>query len=187
MKPSTPGIYLFKFDNGNHRTMCEICSKLTNKETTWAVIRTFISLQFVYWLWLFPRGRLSNRINSTDEAAFTIVCYIIIHLLRTQNFPIIFISYPLIRTRTEILCTYQMNDHYDYTTHFTKKRKRLSSFDSSISCRDLFLYSLKTSENLWFSDVFRGYRKRSVAWNELKKLFTAYQCLNSFMTEAVII
>ena len=27
----------------------------------------------------------------------------------------------------------------------------------------LFLCPLKTSENLWFSDVFRGYRKRPVA------------------------
>ena len=26
----------------------------------------------------------------------------------------------------------------------------------------LFLYPLKTSENLWFSDVFGGYRKRTV-------------------------
>ena len=32
---------------------------------------------------------------------------------------------------------------------------------------DLFWYPLKTSENLWFSDVFRGYQKRSVAWNGL--------------------
>ena len=31
---------------------------------------------------------------------------------------------------------------------------------------DLFLYPLKTSENFWFS-VFRGYRKRPVAWNGL--------------------
>ena len=30
-----------------------------------------------------------------------------------------------------------------------------------------FWYPLKTSENLWFSDVFRGYRKRPVAWNGL--------------------
>ena len=28
-----------------------------------------------------------------------------------------------------------------------------------------FLYPLKTSENLWFVDVFRGYRKRRVPWN----------------------
>ena len=27
----------------------------------------------------------------------------------------------------------------------------------------IFLYPLKKSENLWFSDVFRGYRKRPVA------------------------
>ena len=27
----------------------------------------------------------------------------------------------------------------------------------------LFLYDLKTLGNLWFSDVFREYRKRSVA------------------------
>ena len=28
----------------------------------------------------------------------------------------------------------------------------------------LFPYPLKSSENLWFSDVFRGYRKRPAAW-----------------------
>ena len=32
---------------------------------------------------------------------------------------------------------------------------------------DIYLYPPKTSENLWFSDVFRGYRKRPVAWNVL--------------------
>ena len=34
----------------------------------------------------------------------------------------------------------------------------------------LFLYPLKTSENQRFSDVFRGYRKRPVAWNWLKRI-----------------
>ena len=33
----------------------------------------------------------------------------------------------------------------------------------------LFLYPLKIWENLWFSDIFRGYRKRTVAWNGLSK------------------
>ena len=28
-----------------------------------------------------------------------------------------------------------------------------------------FLYPLKTSENLWFSDVFRRYRKETLTWN----------------------
>ena len=30
----------------------------------------------------------------------------------------------------------------------------------------VFLYSLKTWEILWFSDIFRRYRKRLVSWNE---------------------
>ena len=34
----------------------------------------------------------------------------------------------------------------------------------------LFQYLLKTSENHWFSDVFRGYQKRPVAWNGLISL-----------------
>ena len=32
-----------------------------------------------------------------------------------------------------------------------------------------FVYLLKTSENLWFSVVFRRYRKRPMAWNGLKR------------------
>ena len=35
---------------------------------------------------------------------------------------------------------------------------------------DLFLYPLKISENIWFSDVSRGHRKRSVAWKELMEV-----------------
>ena len=34
----------------------------------------------------------------------------------------------------------------------------------------LFLYPLKRSENLWFSDVFKGYRKIIVAINGLMDL-----------------
>ena len=33
-----------------------------------------------------------------------------------------------------------------------------------------FLYPLKTSENLQFSDVFRWYRKGTLAWNSLKRV-----------------
>ena len=38
----------------------------------------------------------------------------------------------------------------------------------------LFLHPLKTSENLWFSDVFRGHRMRRVAWNDLIKDMLSY-------------
>ena len=48
---------------------------------------------------------------------------------------------------------------------------------------DLFWYPLKTSENLWFSDVFRGYKERSVGWNGLILAFTDWRisryCVNS--------
>ena len=46
---------------------------------------------------------------------------------------------------------------------------RLQIFLNSFHTTDLFWYPLKTSENIWFSDVFRGYQKRSEAWNGLKK------------------
>ena len=39
----------------------------------------------------------------------------------------------------------------------------------------LFLYPLKASENLWFSDVFKKYRKRPVAWNGLRPIFPWYR------------
>ena len=51
----------------------------------------------------------------------------------------------------------------------------------------LILYLLKTSENQRFSDVFRGYRKRPVAWNGLMyQLFvrthTYYYCIHYFLS-----
>ena len=33
-----------------------------------------------------------------------------------------------------------------------------------------YLYTLKSSENLWFSDVFRGYRNGGLALNEFKNV-----------------
>ena len=38
---------------------------------------------------------------------------------------------------------------------------------NSFHATNLFLHPLKTSENQRFSDVFRWYSKRPVAWNEL--------------------
>ena len=39
-----------------------------------------------------------------------------------------------------------------------------------------FLYPLKTSENLQFSDVFRGYRKGTLAWNWLIIFYARAYC-----------
>ena len=43
----------------------------------------------------------------------------------------------------------------------------MANFINPYYATDLVWYPLKTSENLWFSDVFRGYQKRLVAWNGL--------------------
>ena len=52
---------------------------------------------------------------------------------------------------------------FEFTTPFSVK----PIFSNPFHATDLFWYPLKTSENLWFSDVFRGYQKRLVAWNGL--------------------
>ena len=46
--------------------------------------------------------------------------------------------------------------------------KNFKFFFNTFHATDLFWYPLKTSQNLWFSDVFRRYQKKSVAWNGLK-------------------
>ena len=48
----------------------------------------------------------------------------------------------------------------------TKKNLLESTFLTHF-VTDLFWYPLETLENQRFSDVFRGYQKRSVAWNGL--------------------
>ena len=56
------------------------------------------------------------------------------------------------------------------TLRKTRLAKTLLEFDSSINSlrtTGLFLYPLKTSKNLWFSDIFLGYRKRPLAWDGL--------------------
>ena len=44
-------------------------------------------------------------------------------------------------------------------------------FFNPFHATDLFWYPLKTSENVWFSDVFKGYQKGSVAWNGLSSIY----------------
>ena len=66
------------------------------------------------------------------------------------------------------------------------KRNRFKWFISPCPAIGLFLYPLKTSENQNFS-VFRGYRKRTGTWNELKirpkgSVTTECDCLKSSLT-----
>ena len=55
---------------------------------------------------------------------------------------------------------------------------------STFHATGLLLYPLKTSENLWFSDVFRGYRKGPVTWNGLNQYIFSYSSLQSHTTSA---
>ena len=50
----------------------------------------------------------------------------------------------------------------------------------------LFIYPLKTSENQRFSDVFRGYRKRPVAWNELQLLSVVAFSRSNFRSQVTL-
>ena len=55
----------------------------------------------------------------------------------------------------------------DFSEIFLKKCKWKYSINS-FHATDPFWYPLKTSENLWFSYVFKRYQKTPVAWNGLK-------------------
>ena len=54
-------------------------------------------------------------------------------------------------------------------SHSIIKPQQKASSINQFYATDLFWYPLKTSENQGFSDVFRGYQKRLVTWNELKE------------------
>ena len=59
------------------------------------------------------------------------------------------------------------------TLAFNALKNLIVHYDKSIDpfhTADLFLYPLETSDDQVFSNVFRGYRKRAVASNELKWL-----------------
>ena len=47
----------------------------------------------------------------------------------------------------------------------------------------LFLYPLKTSENLWFSDVPREYKKRPMAWNGLTIITYTFRGSITFLVQ----
>ena len=54
-----------------------------------------------------------------------------------------------------------------YNDFLTQVNKAIFCLFNRYHATGLFLCPLKISENLWFSDVFGGYRKRPVAWNGL--------------------
>ena len=41
------------------------------------------------------------------------------------------------------------------------------------SVKNFFLYLLKSTENMWFSDPFRGYKRRAL-WYGIEKCFSLF-------------
>ena len=66
------------------------------------------------------------------------------------------------------LCNYSIFRRPIYSKHSLIQNPSLSVILHPFNAIGLFLYLLKTSDNLWFCDVFSGYRKRPVEWNGLK-------------------
>ena len=52
---------------------------------------------------------------------------------------------------------------------FSLKKKKICGTLYPFHSIDLILYCKEMSENLWFTDVFRRYRKEEVPWNELNR------------------
>ena len=81
----------------------------------------------------------------------------------------------------QLVLLLQLEGYNFYDTSQVFQRSSQSSLNNSVSIYhfinnleknieiNLFYvtdqYTQKTSENLWFSDIFRGYRKKTVAWN----------------------
>ena len=71
------------------------------------------------------------------------------------------------------------------------KNDLFNPFQSSVT----FLYPLKTSENLWFSDVFRGVQKcdTGLKWVKIETLAQVFSCefckisKNTFFTEHLLV
>ena len=65
-------------------------------------------------------------------------------------------------------------------TSNSKINKKFQPLPNNSTASGLFLYLLKTSENLWFPDVFRGYRKRSLTWNGLTHFMPVFHFYTSW-------
>ena len=60
-----------------------------------------------------------------------------------------------------LLWIYEISKNTFFTEHLRVTTSALTHFRLNFT----FLYPLTTSENLWFSDVFRGYIDGTLAWN----------------------
>ena len=65
--------------------------------------------------------------------------------------------------------------------YFKDDLKRIDLLTYFMHADSLFLYPLKISKSLWFCDVLKGYRKRSVVWNGLSLFQNTFSFIHYWM------
>ena len=85
--------------------------------------------------------------------------------LWTSTWSLIFFVYEV--NFSESFAIFKIASFVDVEKLFRRYKKLFNPFHATRP----ILYPLKTSENLWFSDFSRRYRKRLVAWNRLRVVF----------------
>ena len=76
----------------------------------------------------------------------------------------------IMRVSAKILIQVKWQSKYFTILYMDRKIDRYLIKSNPFNATDLFLLALETSENLRFSDVFSGCKKRSVSWNGSKYL-----------------
>ena len=80
-----------------------------------------------------------------------------------------------------LFCFSVVNTSVDFLSHFSRHFSDILLwfilFVNPFHVTGVILYPLKTSENLWFSDIFRGYRKRpsGMKWVNANQTITICQ------------
>ena len=95
--------------------------------------------------------------------------YTISHIFQNSNRPTL--TFHSVITKlilSENYCRIILNIFLEFTLINTKVFRVTTNTFNPFHAADLFWYPLKASENQRFSDVFRGYQKRSVARNGLR-------------------
>ena len=136
------GNYMFKVNNRNTRTDCEICSKLTVKapeRSYWRRSGVFIAnFEHISHLFLVSLLlTLNMQLPAGNE----------MHVFTNK-------SKDTWRKSTDTVGVFIVN--FEQVLHI-----------NPFHVTDLFLYRLEISENQWLSNIFRGLKKRPVACNRL--------------------
>ena len=113
-------------------------------------------------------GARANLTKPTDSYSYS--HYELKNILTTY-FSFSFISIFLVLPKNFLYCqkknNWRMTAFIKHSAIYHKERWNKYSYVNPFHATGQFLYPLKILEDLWFSDIFRGYRNRPVVSNEL--------------------